>query len=105
MALDMRAYLQTRPPYKGIRIEMRIGINSGSVIGGVVGHQKFHYDVWGDAVNVASRMESHGVPGEIQITEATYALIKDSFDCRRRGVVAVKGKGEMVTWFLDGRTG
>jgi guanylate cyclase len=58
------------------------------------------YDVWGDAVNIASRMESHGVPGKIQITRDTYELIKDEFECERRGMLAIKSKGEMETWFL-----
>ncbi|HKZ55802.1 MAG TPA: adenylate/guanylate cyclase domain-containing protein [Anaerolineales bacterium] len=82
-------------------LQLRIGINSGPVIAGVIGHTKFHYDVWGDAVNVASRMESHGVPGKIQIGHATYALIKDQFLCIPRGMVEVKGKGALETWFLE----
>ena len=60
------------------------------------------YDIWGDAVNTASHMESHGVPGKIQLTRATYELIKGDFECSPRGVVEVKGKGPMETWFLEG---
>lgn len=82
-------------------LQLRIGINSGSVIAGVIGRTKFHYDVWGDAVNIASRMESHGIPGRIQIGPATYELIKDQFRCTPRGAVEVKGKGTMETWFLE----
>ena len=78
----------------------RIGINSGSVIGGVIGKRKFVYDVWGDAVNIASRMESHGMSNTIQITRATYELIKDSFVCEPRGLVDVKGEGEMEVWLV-----
>ena len=65
---------------------------------GVIGHKKFQYDVWGDAVNVASRMESHGLPGEIQITGSTYELVKEQFQFSPRGAISVKGKGEMATW-------
>ena len=70
---------------------------------GVIGRKRFLYDLWGDAVNTASRMESHGTPGEIQITRETYELLKDEFVCRPRGLVAIKGEGEMPTWFLDVR--
>ncbi len=66
--------------------ELRIGINSGPVVAGVIGRKRFLYDLWGDAVNMASRMESHGTPGRIQITEATYELLKDEFDCEPRGL-------------------
>jgi guanylate cyclase len=84
-------------------IALRIGINSGTIMAGVIGRKKFSYDVWGDPVNVASRMESQGLSNCIQITEETYRLIKDDFICHPRGVVEIKGKGEMRTWFLIGR--
>ncbi|HEX6303813.1 MAG TPA: adenylate/guanylate cyclase domain-containing protein [Anaerolineales bacterium] len=104
MALEMLDYLDKRPAQKGRRISFRVGINTGPVVAGVIGRSKFHYDVWGDTVNTASRMESHGVAGKIQITRATYELIKDEFACEARGIVSVKGKGEMETWFLVGRS-
>ncbi len=68
----------------------------------MIGTKRFLYDLWGDAVNTASRMESNGTPGEIQITRATYELLKDEFVCRARGTIEVKGKGQMETWYLEG---
>jgi guanylate cyclase len=100
MALEINAYLASRPPIGDRRLSFRIGINSGPAIAGVIGTRKFHYDVWGDMVNVASRMESQGVPGKIQVTPATYALIKDEFICEPHGPISIKGKGLMETWFL-----
>ena len=73
------------------------------MVAGVIGHMKFAYDLWGDAVNTASRMESHGVGGQIQITQSTYDLIKNDFVCEPRGVVNVKGKGEMEVWHVRGK--
>jgi class 3 adenylate cyclase len=73
------------------------------VVAGVIGRKRFLYDLWGNAVNLASRMESHGTPGQIQVTEATYELIKADFDLRPRGTVNVKGKGDMDTWYLVGK--
>jgi adenylate cyclase len=72
------------------------------MVAGVIGTKRFLYDLWGDTVNTASRMEAQGTPGEIQITGATYELLKDEFICRRRGTVVVKGKGAMDTWYLVG---
>jgi guanylate cyclase len=79
-------------------VDFRIGINSGPVLAGVIGRKKFIYDLWGDAVNIASRMESHGYGGVIQITRATYELIQNDFICEPRGMLDVKGKGEMEVW-------
>lgn len=96
MALEMLNYRDQGP------MQFRIGINSGPVIAGVIGTMKFQYDVWGDTVNVASRMESQGRPDKIQITEATYELVKGRFHCVPHGIVDVKGKGAVPTWFLEG---
>jgi guanylate cyclase len=102
LAIEMNAYIANLPPIGDRRLAFRIGINSGPVIAGVIGQRKFAYDVWGDTVNTASRMESQGAPGKIQITQATYELIKDDFVCVPHGPVDVKGKGVMETWFLLG---
>ena len=80
-----------------------MGMNSGPVLAGVIGRKKFSYDVWGDPVNVASRMESHGEPGRIQVSRDTYELLRDDFTFERRGEIAIKGKGLMETYYLIGR--
>jgi len=100
LALELLECLKAIQP----RVNFRIGINSGPAVAGVIGQEKFHYDLYGDAVNVASRMESHGVAGKIQITQATYELVKDNFLCEQQGLVEVKGKGTMQTWFVLGHT-
>jgi len=100
MALEMRNYIATHTFRNDQCVSFRIGINSGSMIAGVIGRRKFVYDVWGDAVNIASRMESHGLGGAVQITRATYELIKDEFVCEPRGTVNVKGKGDMDVWLV-----
>lgn len=100
LALELLECLKAIQP----RVNFRIGINSGPAVAGVIGQEKFHYDLYGDAVNVASRMESHGVAGKIQITQATYELVKDDFLCEQQGLVEVKGKGTMQTWFVLGHT-
>ncbi len=89
--------------FDGRDLRLRIGINSGPVVAGIVGTHKFSYDLWGDVVNTASRMESTGIPGSIQITTETYELIQDHFECEARGPVPVKGKGDMETYLLTSR--
>jgi class 3 adenylate cyclase len=103
MALRMRDALADLEQELGGRLEVRIGVHTGAVVAGVIGKKKFIYDVWGDTVNTASRMESHGVPGAIQVSEATYEIVKDDFDLEPRGEIDVKGKGTMRTFILRAR--
>jgi len=100
MALDMLEAMRSADAIAHLGLELRVGINSGPVVAGVIGRKRFLYDLWGDAVNTASRMESHGTPGRIQITRATYELLADEFDCEPRGPIPVKGKGEIEAWYL-----
>ncbi|HEY9849975.1 MAG TPA: adenylate/guanylate cyclase domain-containing protein [Leptolyngbyaceae cyanobacterium] len=102
MALAMQAAIDRFQIERGENIQIRIGINTGIVIAGVIGTKKFIYDLWGDAVNIASRMESSGEAGSIQVTKATYEQIKDKYVFQKRGAIKVKGKGEMITYWLVG---
>lgn len=102
LALEMRKFIHSRTFNASRPVDFRIGINSGPVLAGVIGRKKFIYDLWGDAVNIASRMESHGAGGVIQITRATYECIRDDFTCEAHGTVNVKGKGEMEVWHVTG---
>ncbi len=81
-----------------------MGINTGEVVAGVVGKKKFAYDIWGDAVNTASRAESNGIVGKINITESTYELVKDLFQCEYRGEIDTKGKGKLKMYLVSGKT-
>ncbi len=103
LALDMVESIAPDGAVGDLGLDLRIGISSGPVVAGVIGRRKFLYDLWGDAVNMASRMESHGTPGDIQITRETLELLEGEFVCRSRGTVAVKGKGDMETWYVVGR--
>jgi len=103
MALAIRAEVARRSDPAGEPLAVRIGIDTGPVVAGVIGTQRFIYDLWGDTVNTASRMESQGATGCIQVTDRTYRRLRDGYRLQRRGPIPVKGKGEMVTWFLLGR--
>jgi adenylate cyclase len=103
LALEMQTALTQFNQQHHQNLRVRIGINTGPVVAGVIGVKKFIYDLWGDTVNTASRMESHGIVGEIQVTEATYQKLKDQFKFEKRGLISVKGKGEMNTYFLKGK--
>jgi PAS domain S-box-containing protein len=105
MALDMIDALERFNHRSGYSLQMRIGINSGAVVAGVIGRHKFIYDLWGDAVNTASRMESHGVAGRVQVTDATRSRLGEPFRFEERGMIKAKGIGNLHTWFLSGRNG
>jgi class 3 adenylate cyclase len=103
LALAMREEVARRADPSGQPLQVRIGIDTGPVEAGVIGTSKFSYDLWGDTVNTASRMESHGIAGCIQVTARTYQRLRDGYQFQRRGTIPVRGMGEMVTYFLVGR--
>jgi adenylate cyclase len=103
MALDMIEAMDRFNVDRSHKLMVRIGMDTGSVVAGVIGKRKFLYDLWGDVVNTASRMQSHGVAGRIQITDAARQRLADTFMLEKRGAIDVKGKGEMHTWFLNER--
>ena len=103
LALEMMAALKKRADTPDGPLKMRIGISSGPVVAGVIGKRKFIYDLWGDSVNTAARMESHGIPGEIQVAPPTYELLKDAYLFEERGTILIKGKGPMAAYLLKGR--
>ncbi|MEL7316358.1 MAG: adenylate/guanylate cyclase domain-containing protein, partial [Cyanobacteria bacterium J06559_3] len=104
MALDMQTAIIALSRRHERPFKMRIGVNTGPVIAGVIGKKKFIYDLWGDTVNIASRMESSGIAGEIQVTRSTYEALKAEYRLDARGEIAVKGKGMMATYLLRDRT-
>jgi len=103
MALDMQAEASRLGGSLGLDLTFRIGMDTGPVIAGVIGRRKFIYDLWGDTVNTASRMESHGLPGRIQVTRATYECLRSAYTFEDRGEIDVKGKGRLRTYLLEGR--
>ncbi len=105
MAIDIQAAIAKMRTKGDQPLSIRIGINTGPVEAGVIGTKKFTYDLWGDTVNIASRMESLGVPGGIQVTVATYERLRDKYVFEERGLLQVKGKGDMTTYLLLGRKG
>jgi class 3 adenylate cyclase/HAMP domain-containing protein len=100
MAIDMIASVEAYGRRAGMELTIRVGIHTGSVVAGVIGTKKFIYDLWGDTVNTASRMESHGVPGRVHVTEATYRLLVDGFELEKLAPIDVKGKGTMQTYLV-----
>lgn len=102
LGVEMQRQIAAYNREHGSDLLLRIGIHSGPVVAGVIGKKRFLYDLWGDSVNTASRMESHGVPGEIQISDATRALLGPCWICEDRGRIEIKGKGKMRTWLVTG---
>lgn len=103
-ALEIQQFMADRKKQKGNHeglYDIRVGINSGSVVAGIVGVKKFAYDIWGDTVNTAARMEQNGEAGKINISESTYELVKDKFTCEYRGEIEAKNKGKLKMYFVD----
>jgi class 3 adenylate cyclase len=100
LAVEILEHVRAFRAENGVELSIRIGINSGPVVAGVIGSSKFIYDLWGDTVNVASRMESHGIPDMIQVTRPVYEELAREFQFEKRGGIEVKGKGVLDTWLL-----
>jgi len=105
MALEMIEVVRNFSPINGSRLDIRVGLCTGPAMAGVIGLKKFIFDLWGDTVNIASRMESLGIPGNIQVSPSTYQRLKNDFIFEKRGIIYVKGKGEMSTYYLLGKNG
>ena len=100
-AIEIVAFMKTRREQLGDRtFAIRVGIHSGKVVAGIVGVRKFAYDIWGDTVNTAARMEQNSTPGKINISQTTYDLLKDSYTCEYRGEIEAKNKGKLKMYFL-----
>jgi len=105
MALEMqKTVTHLNAGHEG-NLRIRIGIHTGPVIAGIIGTHKFSYDLWGDTVNIASRMESHGVVSGIHVSSSVYERLKEKYLFEKRGMIPIKGKGDMETWLLSGRKG
>jgi adenylate cyclase len=103
MALEMQSAIADFSHSMGQSFQLRIGIDTGMVVAGVIGIKKFIYDLWGDTVNTASRMESHGEPGKIQLTERAALMLQKKYILEKRDTISIKGKGEMTTYWLIGK--
>ena len=103
-ALEIAAFVEKKKS-AGALFDIRIGLNSGSVVAGIVGTRKFAYDIWGDTVNTASRMESNSEPGKINISASTHVLLESDFQCTYRGTIMAKNKGMIDMYFMEGRKG
>jgi adenylate cyclase len=103
LALEIRDTLASFHTEKSKSVYMRTGIHTGPAVAGVIGTKKFIYDVWGDTVNMASRMESNGIGGRIQVSETTYKVLKDKYILEQRGMIDIKGKGRLMTYWLQGK--
>lgn len=101
VGLQMIRFVRTFAAQRGLNLDIRVGVHHGCVVAGVIGQSRYHFDLWGDAVNLASRMESTGVPGFVQISDSTYPLVKDAFNCQKREPIQVKGKGMMQTYLVS----
>lgn len=100
MALEVRDFVERYRTPDGRNLAVRIGVNSGPLVAGVIGKRKFVFDIWSDTVNTASRMESQGVAGHVQVSESTYALVKSDFVFEERGAIEVRGRGQLTTYFV-----
>jgi class 3 adenylate cyclase len=101
-AIDALQALEDYHAVNGQQLSMRIGMHTGTVVAGIVGKQKYSYDLWGDVVNTASRLEGSGLPGRIQVTDVVRSRLSEEFQFESRGPVELKGKGMVDTWFLNG---